>query len=83
MVELSQLACQLTKVFYTLAVLMGKKINIGLDIINGLQNIFGVSAPIFIDNAEAVSDWLVESNSQLIKMYVNENVKSLEIVKEA
>ena len=32
----------------------GERINIGLDIINGLQNIFGVSAPIFIDNAEAV-----------------------------
>lgn len=57
----------------------GEKINIGLDIINGLQKIYGVSAPIFIDNAEAVSNWLVESNSQLVKMFVDPDVKVLEI----
>ena len=31
------------------------RINAGLDIINALQTIYGVSAPIFIDNAEAVA----------------------------
>lgn len=60
----------------------GEKINIGLDIINGLQKIYGVSAPIFIDNAEAVSTWLVDCNSQLIKMFVDEKEKVLKIEKE-
>lgn len=60
----------------------GEKINIGLDIINGLQKIYGVSAPIFIDNAEAVSNWLVETGSQLVKMFVDPEVKELKIMKE-
>lgn len=57
----------------------GQRINMGLDIINALQEIYGVSAPIFIDNAEAVSDWEVDLNSQLIKMYVDPSVGVLEI----
>lgn len=45
------------------------KMNAGLDIINKLTQHFGVSAPIFIDNAEAVIDYL-PTDSQLIKLYV-------------
>lgn len=57
----------------------GEKINIGLDIINTLQELYEVKAPIFIDNAEAVSHWLVEPTTQLIKMFVDESVETLEI----
>ncbi len=48
----------------------GGRINAGLDIIKTLQRIYDVKAPIFIDNAESVSDWLVDLDCQLIKMYV-------------
>lgn len=55
----------------------GEKINIGLDIIKTLQRIYGVKAPIFIDNAESVSDWLVNMDCQMLKMYVIENEELL------
>lgn len=59
----------------------GEKINVGLDIINFIQNVYQISAPIFIDNAEAVSDWLVDTNgAQLIKMYVDPEVNKLEVL---
>lgn len=56
------------------------RINAGLDIINALQTIYGVSAPIFIDNAEAVVEFL-ETDTQLIKLYVSEEDKVLRIEK--
>lgn len=55
----------------------GAKINVGLDIIKTLQGIYGVKAPIFIDNAESVSDWLVNMDCQMLKMYVAENQEML------
>jgi DNA repair protein SbcC/Rad50 len=45
------------------------RINAGIDIINTLTNYYKVSAPIFIDNAEAVNN-IIETNSQLIKLVV-------------
>jgi DNA repair exonuclease SbcCD ATPase subunit len=45
------------------------KINIGLDIINTLCEFHGVSAPIFVDNAEGVNA-LLPVHSQLIKLIV-------------
>jgi DNA repair exonuclease SbcCD ATPase subunit len=45
------------------------KMNIGLDIINTLCEFNGVSAPIFIDNAEGINR-LLPVNSQLIKLIV-------------
>lgn len=56
------------------------RINAGLDIINALQTIYGVSAPIFIDNAESVVEFL-ETDTQLIKLYVSEEDKVLRIEK--
>lgn len=54
------------------------KINVGLDIINTLSEHFGFSAPIFIDNAEAVTK-LIETNAQVIKLVVSEKDKQLRI----
>ncbi|ANU13490.1 AAA family ATPase [Planococcus halocryophilus] len=54
------------------------KINIGLDIINTLSEFHGIQAPIFVDNAEAVTQ-LAETDSQLISLIVSEKDKSLRI----
>lgn len=52
------------------------RINVGLDIINTLSHHYQVFAPIFIDNAEAVTH-LVETESQVIRLVVSENDKKL------
>lgn len=60
------------------------KINAGIDIINTLCNHYQVSAPIFVDNRESVTD-LIHSNSQIINLIVSESdiglrVEALEMV---
>jgi hypothetical protein len=56
------------------------RINVGLDIINALTSYFKVNAPVFIDNAEAVTE-IVPVNSQTIKLIVDESEPQL-VVKE-
>ena len=46
------------------------KVNAGLDIINAFCRYYGVSAPIFIDNAEAVNDF-IPTESQLVLLKVS------------
>ena len=46
------------------------KINAGLDIINTLSEFYGVSAPIFVDNAESVNE-LIKTKSQIIRLVVS------------
>lgn len=46
-----------------------KKLNCGLDIINGICRFEGISAPIFIDNAEGVLQPL-DTESQQVRLYV-------------
>lgn len=48
------------------------QINMGLDIINAICKYEGITAPIFIDNAESVNE-LIPTNSQLIRLVVTEN----------
>ena len=55
------------------------RINVGLDIINTLSEHFGFSAPIFIDNAEAVTK-LLGTDAQVIRLIVSELDKKLRIV---
>ncbi len=58
------------------------KINAGLDVINTLSEFYGVSAPIFVDNAESVHT-LIETQSQLIRLVVSESDSKLNVkVKE-
>lgn len=59
----------------------GARINAGLDIIQTLAQHYGFSAPIFIDNAEAVSQ-LTPIDSQLITLFVSEKDKKLRVVPE-
>lgn len=55
------------------------KINAGLDIINALCAHYGVSAPIFCDNAESVNE-LIHTDSQLIRLVVtNDETLTVEI----
>ena len=56
------------------------RINVGLDIINALTSYYKVTAPVFIDNAEAVTEF-VPVNSQTIKLIVDESAPQL-VVKE-
>ena len=56
----------------------GMKINLGIDIINTLSTAFGVSVPLFVDNAEAVTR-LEASASQIIRLVVSENDKELRV----
>ena len=54
------------------------RINIGLDIINSLADHYCFSAPIFIDNAEAVTR-LIDTNAQVIQLVVSETDKALRV----
>lgn len=55
------------------------RINCGLDIINTLSGVYDFSAPIFCDNAEAVTD-LFPINAQVIRLIVSAQDKKLRIV---
>ena len=52
------------------------KINAGLDVINSLSEHFEKRVPIFVDNAESITD-VLQVESQIVKMYVvkNQNLK--------
>ncbi|APC46462.1 nucleoside triphosphate hydrolase [Aeribacillus phage AP45] len=54
------------------------KINVGLDIINTLSEFYGFKAPIFVDNAEAVTK-LIDVDSQVISLIVSEKDKQLRV----
>ena len=54
------------------------KINLGIDIINTLSVIYGVSVPLFVDNAESVTV-LEPCASQTIRLIVSENDRKLRI----
>ena len=50
------------------------KINAGLDIINTMQTFYGVTAPIFIDNAEGINS-ILETPAQTILLRVTKDKK--------
>ncbi|MGG1672895.1 AAA family ATPase [Paenibacillus sp. NRS-1783] len=52
------------------------RINVGLDIINTLGEHYGFSAPIFVDNAEAVTE-LIDTEAQMIRLVVPPAFNSL------
>jgi DNA repair exonuclease SbcCD ATPase subunit len=54
------------------------RINVGLDIINTLNDYYEVYAPIFIDNAEAVTQ-LIKTESQSISLVVSDQHSQLEV----
>ena len=56
----------------------GMKINLGIDIINTLSGAYGVRVPLFVDNAESVTN-LEKCGSQIIRLVVSENDKELRV----
>lgn len=52
------------------------RINVGLDIINTLSTHYGITAPIFIDNAESVTQ-IIQTQAQQIQLIVSEQDKKL------
>ena len=52
------------------------RINVGIDIINALTKFYHVTAPVFIDNAEAVTTFN-KCNSQTIKLVVDPSFTTL------
>ena len=57
------------------------RINIGIDIINTLAEHYGMTAPLFIDNAEAVNQ-LIDAPCQLIRLVVSEADTTLQVTLE-
>jgi DNA repair exonuclease SbcCD ATPase subunit len=57
------------------------RINSGLDIINTLSEHYGFSAPIFVDNAEAVTK-LIDTKAQVVSLVVSEPDKVLRVEME-
>lgn len=56
----------------------GMKVNVGIDIINTLSRFCGVCVPLFVDNAEAVTD-LEKTDCQVIRLVVSEKDKALRV----
>lgn len=54
------------------------RINVGLDIIRTLSEHYGVQAPIFVDNAESITQ-LIDIDSQIISLVVSEGDKELRV----
>ena len=54
------------------------RIQVGVDIINTLQEFYEFSAPIWIDNRESVTD-LPAVDAQIISLYVSENDKKMRV----
>lgn len=54
------------------------RINVGIDIINTLTDHYGIRAPIFVDNSEAVTR-LADTDSQLVSLVVSEKDEELRI----
>lgn len=52
------------------------RINVGLDIINTLSNHYNITAPIFIDNAESITE-IIDTKAQQIQLVVSEKDKNL------
>lgn len=59
----------------------GMQINIGIDIINTLSRAYGVTVPLFVDNAESVTA-LEKTDCQVIRLVVSENDKELRLQHE-
>ena len=59
------------------------RINVGMDIISTLIDYYGVAVPIFVDNAESVTDLnMIEGKTQIIRLVVSKPDSVLRFVKE-
>lgn len=56
----------------------GARLNVGLDIINVLTDHYGFAPPVWIDNAESVTD-ILQTKGQQIRLIVSEKDKKLRV----
>jgi len=56
----------------------GARLNIGLDIINTLAEHYGFAPPVWLDNAESVTD-ILQTKGQQIRLIVSEKDKNLRV----
>lgn len=56
-----------------------KKINAGIDIINGLNEFFKISAPIFIDGRESITK-IIETKNQIVNLVVDADFDKLNVL---
>lgn len=54
------------------------KINAGVDVINMLSTAYNITAPVFIDNRESVTD-IIDTDSQLISLIVSANDSKIRV----
>jgi len=59
----------------------GSKINAGIDIIKTLSKHYGISAPLWVDMSESITD-LLPIECQMIKLRVDKNYKQLHVENE-
>jgi chromosome segregation ATPase len=60
----------------------GARINAGIDVINALSTHYGVSVPLFIDNAESVVN-IIPTIEQVVRLVVSEKDAALRIEQDA
>lgn len=53
-------------------------INAGLDVINVLSKFYGVTAPVWLDNRESVSD-IIDTDAQIVNLVVDRNLEVLTV----
>lgn len=58
----------------------GAKIQVGLDCIKTLSIHHGVMMPVFIDNAESITSWMIDMDNQMIRLVAAANVEKLEVI---
>jgi chromosome segregation ATPase len=58
----------------------GAKIQVGLDVIRTLSKHHSVTMPVFIDNAESVTNWMIDLDNQMIRLAAAPNVEKLEVI---
>lgn len=56
----------------------GAKIQVGLDVIKTLSRHHQITMPVFVDNSESVTEWLVDLNNQIIRLQAAANIEKLE-----
>lgn len=58
----------------------GAKIQVGLDVIKTLSIHHGVIMPVFVDNAESITNWMIDMDNQMIRLVAMPNVEKLEVI---
>ena len=64
---------------FTGAISNGERVNVGIDIINTISRLQGISVPIFVDNAESVTIWHIKPQSQTVSLIAKTGQKTLKI----